>query len=135
MDQEQDNQGEIPLDQRLLEAETAVQSFRLLLKSPGWGELVKIMQAQAQQRHAEVAMAATMSPGYDTVEVGGVKHVFPIDGMTKVLRSEFEKGVRMGILMTLSTPVALEQQLSEECKMMRAQLEAETEAEFGGNDE
>lgn len=101
-------------EEELEEAETLVQSYRSLVKYLEWDRLVKEMKIQAERRLHDL-----MAP------VGQAAEGQQVDGMTMVLKTEFEKGVRAGILMTIGLPEAMIEYYDEEAKRLRAEIEIE----------
>lgn len=72
------------LEAQLAEQRATLRSFRKLVASPEWGELVKIMENQ--QRVREFLLRQ------------------PLAGMDKVFEQEFQKGEASGIGLVLAMP-------------------------------
>lgn len=132
MDQEQeqepaqvdpDNSDKVPPEQLLAEADRLVQLFRSLVKSPAWDALVKIMQPQLKEYLGKATQSLGGGLGYDIVQTQEGNHVIPIDGTTRMLRGEYDKGVRAGILLTLDMPRATSEYYTDVASELREHIE------------
>lgn len=86
---------ELSLQDQLLELEAQVLWYRSLVKSEGWVHLAKVLNGQAEQRAQQILGAFSMQAQNE-----GEKK----DGVSSVLEAEFEKGVRVGLLMAKNLP-------------------------------
>jgi hypothetical protein len=82
------------------------QEFRDLLKSPAWDRLVKICNQQAENRIADVLMQAT--------------------GLDSLIKVEYEKGIRAGIVSVVQLPALIIESLDNDIETLSSQIE-ETE--------
>jgi hypothetical protein len=121
-----ENLGQFPVDREALvaeleEAEMVVQLYRSLVKSRGWEELAKLLRAQGDNRLGAVMGGLAMQAELATP---------PRDGLTQILHTEFEKGVRSGLLMAADLPRSMIEFLEEQIKESRkAQEKGEAEEE------
>jgi hypothetical protein len=78
------------------------------------------LNSQAQQRTADVLGALSTQA-----------EIKQIDGLSMVLRSEFEKGVRAALLMTIDMPRAMIEHLENRREELRALLAFEADDNGG----
>lgn len=71
-----------------------LQEFRALLKAPAWDRLVKIIDAQAEHRLSDVLCSA--------------------QGLDSLIKMEYEKGVRAGMLLVKRLPESIVENLQQE---------------------
>ena len=106
-------QEEVSPEAELEEAEVKGPAYRSLVKSQGWGHLAEVVRAQAQNRLNQII--ASLQP-----EEG-------IDGFSRVLNQEYEKGVRAGMLLVIDLPAWMETFFSDRAKELRLKLYPEDE--------
>ena len=85
------------------------QEFRDLLKVPAWDRLVRIAEEQARGRVADVLMQAT--------------------GLDSLIKVEYEKGIRAGILSVVQLPALIIESLDNDIEALSAQLEDQTDGD------
>ena len=104
---------EVSPEAELEEAEVKGPLYRSLGKSPGWDLLDEVVRAQAQGRLNQLIMSLSPEEG--------------VDGFSKILSQEYEKGVRAGMLMVIDLPAWMEEFFSARAKELRMQLYPEDE--------
>lgn len=92
--------------------------YRSLTKSPAWDRLGKEMGGQITHRTNDLVNAMGLRAEREN-----------IDGMTMVLKSEFDKGVRAGILFVMGFPRARIQALETSVGELRHMI-----ADMNGED-
>ena len=75
---------ELTPQQVLEEVQAQLSRLRSLVKSPGWDDLVEILENRAKYELEQLLMPLTMEDG--------------VDGMTAILQNELAKGFRNGLL-------------------------------------
>lgn len=118
---------------QLAEAEVKVLLYRSLVKSPGWVELVRVIDTQVAHRTNDMFQSFGGTQNVQVVgkDKDGHDILAPIDGLTKIMVQEFEKGVRAGFLLVKDIPRASEELYSSIAQQIRAQMEAEQQKEEG----
>jgi len=112
--------GQTP-EEELQEVEAALPLYRSLGKHQGWALLVNLVRTQAQNRLNTLITS-----------LGGRAEGQNIDGMTAVLKDEFDKGVRAGMLLVLDTPRAMIEHYGERVVELQDQLSTEDGEEDDG---
>jgi hypothetical protein len=89
-------------EEELTAATEVRQEFRALLKSPAWARLVKVIEAQAEQRLSDV--------------------LSPASGLDTLVKMEYEKGVRAGMLMIARLPHSIVESLDQDIEELSHQV-------------
>lgn len=124
MSEEQQQPHEVSLEERLEQVDSQLLLFRSLIKSPGWEELAKILRAQAELRANDI-LGNLGDKNYEIVTINDRQRIVPIDGMARALKTEFEKGVRAGMLLAADIPRATEELLTKAAEKIREQIAEE----------
>ena len=93
---------EVTPEGELTEATEVRQEFRDLLKSPAWVRLVKIIEAQAEHRMSDV--------------------LCPAQGFDSLVKMEYEKGVRAGMLLAIRLPLSIIENLDIDIEQLQGEI-------------
>ena len=107
------------------EAETQGQLFRSLAKLREWDALANVLREQANDRTGQVLNSiASLVEGSQMPAMGleGPISQPGLDGFTMVMKQEFEKGIRSGLLMTIDLPRALGEHHAQRAQELRAEI-------------
>lgn len=93
---------EVTPEEELTQATDQRQEYRALLKLPAWDLLVSITRAQAEHRLSDV--------------------LSPASGLDSLIKMEYEKGVRAGMLMMIQLPERIIEALDQDIETLAQQI-------------